>query len=243
MTSEVRSENIRFLWIFFQNSVWVAFTQSVAMQPLATNHRVLRWLCLYPTDENTSKWQKLCYILFAIKTFLSLILILASCIVYFCTFVRTDMEKSLSSLFQIAGFTGVIYELIAMFFLRYKITSISMKLSAIYKASENRCGFYWKCLWFFLHCGFYWISSFNFTWIFSFRIKMQMMIRSDFWPMQITTANLCGNRTLNSAWSECRSQCFHWDSDPLFSVGYSLESLTQTISLIPINWCKWDVFL
>lgn len=54
--------------------------------------------------------------------------------------MQIDMEKSLFSLFQIAGFLGVIYELIAMFFVRDKISAIFTNLTEIYEASKYRSG-------------------------------------------------------------------------------------------------------
>lgn len=51
--------------------------------------------------------------------------------------MRTDLEKSLYSLSQIAGLLGILYVLITMFFLRDKLSTIFTNLSEIYKACKN----------------------------------------------------------------------------------------------------------
>lgn len=113
---------------------------SAAMRPLATNHRVLTWLCLCPAAKNTTRWVQFSYILFTVTTFLLVIIEQISSIVYFFTFVRSDLEIALNSIFQIFTGFGLLYMLIAMFFLRDQISAIFIKLSDIYKASKNLFG-------------------------------------------------------------------------------------------------------
>lgn len=119
---------------------------ALAMKPLVTNHRVLTWLSLCSADENTSKREKRCYILFAAINYFIFIFFLACSIAYFFTFIQTDLEKSLGSLFQIAACSGIIYMLIVIFFLRHKISAIFIKLSDVYKASKNLFEFYWMVI-------------------------------------------------------------------------------------------------
>lgn len=113
---------------------------TIISSPLITSQRVLTWLCVCPADENTTKLERFSYILFTFTTFFVQIILLIGSIAYFLTFMRTDMKESLYSLSQIAGSSGIMYMMIAMFFRREKISSIFTKLSKLYEASENLAG-------------------------------------------------------------------------------------------------------
>lgn len=107
------------------------------MRPLVTSQRALTWLCLCPVAENVSKRMKLIYILFTCVTHLVATYIFICSTIYSIRLLRTDLEKSLYSLYQIAAASNMIYLISTVFFIRQKISDVFMQLSEIYQTSEN----------------------------------------------------------------------------------------------------------
>lgn len=107
------------------------------MVPLAVHRQVLTWCCVYPPDENTSKWEKLSFKAFAFVIFVSLLSTIAVSVAYIAKFMSTDLGGSLHALFQITAYTGLSYVALNGFILRDKITAIFSQLTQIYNESKN----------------------------------------------------------------------------------------------------------
>lgn len=108
------------------------------MIPLRTNRRVLTWFCVYPPEENATKWQKRAYIAFAVY---ALTLNSVSCVsdaAFFFKFVSTDLEKSLMALLQLFGNATMVYALSITFLLRKKFVAIIESLTTIYETSKSK---------------------------------------------------------------------------------------------------------
>lgn len=133
------------------------------MAPLMTAQQVLMWLCLFPANENSSKWKKSKHILFCIGIVLVLLGCLISSFVHFTTFLSTDLEKSLYSLLQIASTASMLYVLVVGFLLRHKITAILQHLPEIYKTpfevqflvdANSNCEWMWQIYFKFMLNGY-----------------------------------------------------------------------------------------
>lgn len=107
------------------------------MRPLKTSQRVLTWLCLYPADSTISIAMKTIYIIFAVFTFSTSLIICISALMCFWKFVKIDSNLALySTITAIACFT-VVYAYIVMFFSRKKIQLTFEDLEKIYDARKS----------------------------------------------------------------------------------------------------------
>lgn len=91
---------------------------------LETNRRVLTWLCIYPADENTSKWQKRAHIAFSAFVFAANIFVFGASCIYFYKYASADLATSLMALCQISAWFSVLYIGIITFLSRHKITAV-----------------------------------------------------------------------------------------------------------------------
>lgn len=103
------------------------------MKVLARSQEVLMWLCVCPAGKKTQF--KATYILFTFGVLGTLILALASSIVFSIKFATSNLEGALHALFVIAALFTVVISNIIMFILRKKMMSIFSQLSEIYTAS------------------------------------------------------------------------------------------------------------
>lgn len=105
------------------------------MKPLVTIQRMLTWLnvCPSPSDDNQRK-----RITFTFCVILSTILTFASSLAIFLTYLRIDLEKSLSILQQLTGSSTMLNAIVVTFFLRTKITNTLDKLAEIYNACKQK---------------------------------------------------------------------------------------------------------
>lgn len=110
----------------------------VKMEPLSTNQRVLRWLCICPATKNTSESIKWARVLFSWTIFTLNLFAFVLPVLFFVKFISTDLESCLYALFQIPTTGNIVYMTIIAFFLRHKITAVFENLSIIYAASKNQ---------------------------------------------------------------------------------------------------------
>lgn len=103
------------------------------MVPLETNRRILTWLCVYPADKNTSKWQKRGYAVFsAAVVFMNCFGFTVSS-AFYLKFASTDPDEAIFAIIQMPASAYTIYISIATIILRQKITDIFQTLSTIYE--------------------------------------------------------------------------------------------------------------
>lgn len=112
------------------------------MKPLATNRRILTWLCVCPFDRDTSIVEKMFFIILTLFLFALVSSALVSSIVFFANNVSVDIESSLYALVEIAAYSGLLYMLMVVFILRKRINRFLGTLETIYDESEL------KLMWF-----------------------------------------------------------------------------------------------
>lgn len=107
------------------------------VKPLPTQRKVLTWLCIYYSDKNESKMQKIikfsCYATFI----LSFISCITGSLMYYNKFASINLEESLFALYQIVAQSAILYMFLIAFLLKRQITGIFDELSTIYKASKT----------------------------------------------------------------------------------------------------------
>lgn len=108
------------------------------MKPLATNRRVLNWLCICPFDQNTSIWQKALVVASTWFLFTSEISCAVSSVVFFINNVSVALEDSVCAIMQIAGISSVVYTWMVAFILRDGINRILKTLDEIYEESISQ---------------------------------------------------------------------------------------------------------
>ena len=107
------------------------------MNPLATDQRILTWLCVLPVEENASKRQKYARIAFTSAVIVIAILNPLSSLLYAVKFFSTNFLDSSIALCQLFGDIAALNSIVVAFFLRSKILSIYEKLSTIYEKCTN----------------------------------------------------------------------------------------------------------
>lgn len=103
------------------------------MKSLATNQKVLTWLCICPFDRDTSNWKKsffaiLTFFLFALEFTASI-----AGIVFVVNNVSIDLESSLFAVYHIAAHCGLSYMFFVAFILRKGINRFLGTLEAIFE--------------------------------------------------------------------------------------------------------------
>lgn len=106
------------------------------MRPLAGNQRVLTWFCVCK-DDKSSVWQNFAHVLLTASIMFSLVFCLISSVFFVVRFALIDLEKSLYTLFPIAGVCGMIYTMIILITSRDKINAMLNGLSIIYKTRKK----------------------------------------------------------------------------------------------------------
>lgn len=106
------------------------------MKPLLTNQKVLMWLCIYPVNENASKFVKLARVAFTFLVIITELFGLIASVVFFMKFFSVDLEKSLYTIFQIVALISNLYMFVVLCGYRYKIIDVFKHLTEIYNASK-----------------------------------------------------------------------------------------------------------
>lgn len=107
------------------------------MIPLATYQKVLMWQSICPTDENTTKWQKLAYKGFAFMLLISFGSITLAGVIFCAKYFTTDIELALFSIYHIACYGSLFYVFAIVMVLRENLAGIFVSLSKIYDASKG----------------------------------------------------------------------------------------------------------
>lgn len=79
------------------------YKKRIEMTPLPKIRKVLSWLSALPSDEKTTKWNKMLYKMFPLFVTVGISTCFTSSLIFFCRFVSIDLEVSLYALFQICG--------------------------------------------------------------------------------------------------------------------------------------------
>lgn len=108
------------------------------MQPLPTTRRMMVWLSMCPSDQTTSRRQKINYIAYTLTIlFVNLLSFLAS-LTFMTKFFSTDFDDVVFSCMTMTGEFGMIYIMIAAILMQNQIVEIFQNLSKIYKSSKLR---------------------------------------------------------------------------------------------------------
>lgn len=105
------------------------------MKPLATNHRVLIWICACPAEKGASKWTKRTYCVFALMVFLFVFGSFALSSLFLYKFLVSD-SSGFYALFQAAGAFTAIYLHICAVLNQHKIVTLFTNLTEIYDTCE-----------------------------------------------------------------------------------------------------------
>lgn len=108
------------------------------MKPLETTKQVFTWLCIYCADYNSISERITC-ILFTFSVFTFNACISIASVVFIVKNISIDLENSLTAVFQIAVFSGLLYVMTAAVLLRYRITALFGGLQTIYDQSKEFC--------------------------------------------------------------------------------------------------------
>lgn len=107
-------------------------------EPLVTNRRCLTWLCVYPPDESTSRWERIFHNIFFATTLAVQIGTVAAYLVFSWKFASIHASQSvLAFMGAVMSFNVAYMALVGRLLLGHKIRSIFDHLSTIYKASKG----------------------------------------------------------------------------------------------------------
>lgn len=107
----------------------------------STIKRVMVWLSMYPTDQQTSIWRKVAHVIVTILLFtINFTGFVANC-TYFWKYLLIDIEGSLLAIMLACGIGGLVYSYAILIIMQHRMYAMYEKLSSIYDAS--------KCL---IHC-------------------------------------------------------------------------------------------
>lgn len=101
---------------------------------MQTNKRMLKWLYIYPLKETTATKKRLMYAAFTTVVLAISIAYFLSNLVFFFTYVASDLEKALFAVWQIGGSASVcnhkiVHFLICFFLCSYAIFVVSSVLT------------------------------------------------------------------------------------------------------------------
>lgn len=127
-------------WLDFR---WIDFIQRMEMQPLEIYQRAFIWLCVCPSNPNTSKWLKILHQLTTIVSIAVLVIGLFASTVYFMKYSSTNTQESLFALFQVSGNLLLENSVIVGFLFRSQIIDTFRLLSDICSLGEVPSTFLW----------------------------------------------------------------------------------------------------
>lgn len=117
-------------------------------EPLATIRKVLKWLCILPAREATSKHKKLIYIVFSVSILTISICGFTSSLIFIVKYFSTNLEDCLYALFQVSGNISNLYMVLIAFILRHRIAALFERLWEIYDASKKSMDIFNECFYF-----------------------------------------------------------------------------------------------
>lgn len=107
------------------------------MIPLKTNRLILIWLCIYPTDANTSQGKRIAHILFSVSIFAVNLIGIISNGWYFIRYKSVSLEDALFALITIIGTVNAAYINVITFYLRHKIVRLFEILDQFYESCKH----------------------------------------------------------------------------------------------------------
>lgn len=112
-------------------------TENRVFKPLEACQRALTYVSVCAADENTSKWKRVFFKVYPLIMTSILLSMLIVSIAYFLRFVSTDLESTLSCLYQIVAFSSLLYSIIVTCFMRQSLLAMFESLEEIYDASKK----------------------------------------------------------------------------------------------------------
>lgn len=107
------------------------------MKPLASNQRILTWLCVLPSKENTSKWKKQVYIALVLALIVADLTIFTSSFLYVLKFMSIDLIETSNGFIQCFAAIPMGNAIIVAFIYRHKIQKVFKQLSTFYEKCMN----------------------------------------------------------------------------------------------------------
>lgn len=107
------------------------------MTPLATNQLFLKWMYAFPSDESASILKKILYFVFPLSLIMAHFGAVAAGGCYMLKFLSVDLEEAIYALYHTICFLNMLYQSIAIVFLRGKLITIFKSLTIIYNESKN----------------------------------------------------------------------------------------------------------
>lgn len=101
------------------------------MDPLKTNQRVFRWLCICPAFENDSKRQKILYIIYSVCSIASVIGLFIASSLFVLKNITTDLELAIFGVHPSIEPMNLLYMYTVAIILRHKVLDIFRSLSKI----------------------------------------------------------------------------------------------------------------
>lgn len=112
------------------------------MKPLAILRNVLTWMSVLPTDEHTSKWQRVVLKIIPMLLISGILSSLTSSSVFFWKFVSIDLEVSLYALIQVMGQLNMFNIVVVTLLSRHKIQAMFSNLDNIFNAIKGQYQFH-----------------------------------------------------------------------------------------------------
>lgn len=106
------------------------------MRPLATNQRMLALVSGHPSEDGTTKPERIIQIIVGILVSTICVGAIVECLIYFFKFISTDLGESLYFLYVFSAIYPTLNGIIVACILWSKIFGLMEKLSEIYKASR-----------------------------------------------------------------------------------------------------------
>lgn len=108
------------------------------MKPLSTNQLVLKLCCVFPSDETTSKGEKICCIILSLFIFIVHTCATVAGMIFFIDYLTIDLGKSLNSLFNTFGDGSMAFWTLVTVLQRQKLAVVFVSLSNIYDTCNNQ---------------------------------------------------------------------------------------------------------
>lgn len=103
------------------------------MKPLATDQRILTWLCVLPAEGKTQKWGKLPYFVLILSLIVAALSVFLTSLLYTIKFISIDLLETSIGIYQMIAIIPMANTIVMTFFCRHKIPPIFEKLSKFYE--------------------------------------------------------------------------------------------------------------
>lgn len=108
------------------------------MVPLKKFQQMLKWVCVYRSDDSMSNKKKMFFSFFLVASVIINTVSAFASTKYFITFFSYDLESCLNCPYQLAAALSLAYSLLSMYFLRHKVIDVFDKLSVLFTKCTKR---------------------------------------------------------------------------------------------------------